>query len=267
MEPKIADGKKRCKRIEAVIFDWAGTAVDYGCFAPVQAFVEVFKKAGIEPYIDEVRAPMGMLKRDHIKAMLAMPRIKGLWEERYGQEPGEAEIDRLYNSFEENLMGILHRFAEPKPYVLDTVAKLREMGIKIGSTTGYTDEMMKVVTVKAKEAGYAPDAWFSPNSVGDAGRPYPYMIFRNLEILKVSSVENVVKVGDTVSDIMEGKNAGVFTVGVIEGSSEMGLSMKEYEELEPTMKEMKIKEVTCKFLDAGADAAIRNMGGLLELLT
>ena len=29
--------------IEAVIFDWAGTTVDFGCFAPVQAFVEVFK--------------------------------------------------------------------------------------------------------------------------------------------------------------------------------------------------------------------------------
>ena len=28
-------------KFEAVIFDWAGTTVDYGCFAPVQAFVEV----------------------------------------------------------------------------------------------------------------------------------------------------------------------------------------------------------------------------------
>ena len=46
----------RC--IEAVIFDWAGTTVDYGCFAPVQAFVEVFKHFGIEPTMDEVREPM-----------------------------------------------------------------------------------------------------------------------------------------------------------------------------------------------------------------
>ena len=57
-------------RIEAVIFDWAGTTVDYGCFAPVQVFIEVFRHVGIEPTMDEVRAPMGMLKRDHIKTML-----------------------------------------------------------------------------------------------------------------------------------------------------------------------------------------------------
>ena len=67
----------RC--IEAVIFDWAGTTVDYGCFAPVQAFVEVFKHFGIEPTMGEVREPMGMLKIDHIRTMLSMPRIHDLW--------------------------------------------------------------------------------------------------------------------------------------------------------------------------------------------
>ena len=50
------------------------------------------------------------------------------------------------------------------------------------------------------------------------------MIFKNMEKLKVSSVKNVIKVGDTVSDINEGIDAGVVTVGVIEGSSIMALS-------------------------------------------
>ena len=254
------------RKIEAVIFDWAGTTVDYGCFAPVQAFMEVFKKAGIEPTMDEVREPMGMLKRDHIKTMLDMPRIRDLWVEKYKSEPGEADIDRLYDSFEENLMGILKHFAEPKPYVLETVAELRRRGIRIGSTTGYTDEMMSVVVPKAKEAGYEPDAWFSPNSVGNAGRPYPYMIFKNMEVLGISSVDNVVKVGDTVSDIKEGKNAGVFTVGVIEGSSELGLTQEEFEGLSGEEKEQRINKAAQRFRDAGADAVIRNMSGLLSVL-
>ena len=77
-------------------------------------------------------------------------------------------------------MSILDRYADPKPYVLETIAKLREMGIKIGSTTGYTDKMMEIVTKKAEENGYKPDAWFSPDSVGSKGRPYPYMIFKNM---------------------------------------------------------------------------------------
>jgi len=68
------------KIIEAVIFDWAGTTVDYGCFAPVQAFIETFKNEGIEVSFDEVRQPMGALKRDHIRALLEMPRITNLFE-------------------------------------------------------------------------------------------------------------------------------------------------------------------------------------------
>ena len=57
------------RKIEAVIFDWAGTTVDYGCFAPVQAFITAFEEYGITPTFDEVREPMGMLKRDHIRTM------------------------------------------------------------------------------------------------------------------------------------------------------------------------------------------------------
>ena len=75
------------KKIKAVIFDWAGTTVDFGCMAPVQAFVEVFKQYGIEPTMEEVREPMGMLKWDHIRTMLEMPRIKREWIRLYGQAP------------------------------------------------------------------------------------------------------------------------------------------------------------------------------------
>ena len=82
--------------------------------------------------------------------------------------------------------------------------------------------MMEIVTREAAKKGYEPDCWFSPDSVQHMGRPYPYMIFRNMEMLRVASVKNVIKVGDTISDIKEGRNAGVFTVGIVEGSSEMG---------------------------------------------
>ena len=129
-------------KFDAVIFDWAGTTVDYGCFAPVQAFVEVFKHFGIEPTMEE----------------------------------------------------------------------LHKRGIAIGSTTGYTDKMMAIVVPKAKENGYVPDAWFSPDAVGHAGRPFPYMIFQNMQALHIQSVSSVMKVGDTISDIKEGKNAGADAV-------------------------------------------------------
>ncbi|WP_317346998.1 phosphonoacetaldehyde hydrolase [Blautia argi] len=253
-------------KIEAVIFDWAGTTVDFGCFTPVQAFVEVFKHFGIEPTMEEVRKPMGMLKRDHIKTMLYMDRIHKLWLEKYGHEVTEEDIDSLYNLFEDKLLGILDQFAEPKPYVLEAVQKLRGMGVKIGSTTGYTDKMMEIVTREAKEAGYEPDAWFSPDSVGNAGRPYPFMVFKNMEVLKCSSVASVVKVGDTVSDIKEGLHAGVISVGVVEGSSEMGLTQAEYEALTEEERDAQCRRTEEIFQAAGADYIIRNMEALPKLI-
>ena len=81
--------------IKGIIFDWAGTTVDYGCFAPVQAFAEVFRHFGIEPTSQEVREPMGMLKIDHIRTMLRMPRISALWEEKYGRKPEEKDVKEL----------------------------------------------------------------------------------------------------------------------------------------------------------------------------
>ena len=249
--------------IEAVIFDWAGTTVDYGCFAPVQAFIEAFKAFGITPTEEEVRKPMGMLKHDHIETMMNMDRIHKEWIRIHGKDFTPEDVDKVYEASETGIMKILKDFAEPKPFVLETIEKLRKAGIKIGSTTGYTDEMMAIVAPKAAENGYAPVCWFSPNSVGNFGRPYPYMIFKNMEALKVTSVKNVLKVGDTVSDIKEGIAAGVTTVGVIEGSSVMGLSQEAYEALSAAEKEAQCKRVEEIYKEAGADYIIRNMSELL----
>jgi phosphonoacetaldehyde hydrolase len=254
------------RNIEAVIFDWAGTTVDYGCFAPVRAFIEVFEEYGIRPTIHETRKPMGMLKWDHIKTMMSMPRINNLWEEKYYRDFTDKDIDEMHEKFAEKLMGILNNYANPKPFVLDTMKKLRERNIKIGSTTGYTDDMMSIVTRVAKENGYEPDCWFSPTSTNNVGRPYPFMIFKNLETLKVSSVKNVIKVGDTVSDILEGKNAGVITVGIIEGSSELALNEEEYNKLSSEEKIAINEEVTQRYKKAGADFVIKDIKELINLI-
>ena len=214
-------------KFDGIIFDWAGTTVDYGCFAPVKAFIEAFEQFGITPTLEEVRKPMGMLKIDHVRTMLSMDRISGLWEEKQGRKWTEEDVQRVYELSESKILEIVHNYAEPKPYVVETVKKLREMGLKIGSTTGYTDEMMALVVPKAAELGYSPDCWFSPDSTNKKGRPYPYMIFRNMEKLELKDVSRVMKVGDTVSDILEGKNAGLVTVGILEGSSVMGLTQEE----------------------------------------
>lgn len=252
--------------IKTVVFDWAGTTVDYGCFAPVQAFMEVFKHYGVEPTMEETRKPMGMLKIDHIRTMLRMERIEQEWEKVHGALPTEEDVQKMYALFEEKLFSILDQFATPKPYVLEAVARLRAEGVRIGSTTGYTDEMMNIVAPAALARGYAPDCMVTPDAVGGKGRPYPYMVFRNMQELGSKSVDEVAKVGDTVSDIKEGKAAGVFTVGVVEGSSEMALTQEEFEALSEDERTAACDRVAEVFRSAGADAVIMTMAELPALL-
>lgn len=253
-------------RFDAVIFDWAGTTVDYGCFAPVAAFQETFHAFGMEPTMAETREPMGMLKWDHIKTMLHMPRIEQQWQALHGDAPTDADVDAMYAVYEPKLLSILDRFVDVKPGVLGTVAALREAGLRIGSTTGFTDSMMNIVVPGAKANGYEPDTWVSPDSTDGHGRPWPFMIFENMKRLELGDVRRVAKVGDTVSDIREGKAAGTFSIGVVEGSSTMGLSQSEFEALNPTEQDAARKRVRDTFAQAGADAVINTLAELPALL-
>ncbi|WP_038369347.1 phosphonoacetaldehyde hydrolase [Brackiella oedipodis] len=252
--------------IEAVIFDWAGTTVDFGCMAPVQAFVQAFKKSGLEVTIAETREPMGMTKRDHVETMLKMPRISDAFKEAKGRAFTQDDVDTIYNDFQEQLFVSLADYTEPKPLVLETVKQLREDGIKIGSTTGYTAKMMEVVSPNAKEKGYEPDCMFCADDVDNYGRPYPYMIFAAMQKLGITSVKNTIKVGDTKSDIEEGVNAGVWTVGIIEGSSEAGLSAEEFEQLSEQERQDLSQKVEAKYRSYGADFVIKDLSGIFEVI-
>ena len=164
----------------------------------------------------------------------------------------------MYASFEKHLFASLKDFTTPIPGVLETMAMLREQGIKIGSTTGYTAKMMEIVRPGAEARGYRVDNLVTPNEV-PAGRPAPYMIYKNMIDLAIPSVDNVVKVGDTIADIKEGVNAKVWSVGIVTGSNEMGLTEEEYNHRSSDeLIELK-REVRERMLNAGAHFVLDNI--------
>ncbi|MCJ1657254.1 phosphonoacetaldehyde hydrolase [Staphylococcus sp. NRL 16/872] len=252
--------------IKGIIFDWAGTTIDFGCFAPVQVFVEIFKNENIDVTIEEAREPMGMLKRDHIEAMLNMDRIANEWNSVKGRPHTQEDIDYLYANFEKSLMETLKDYTTPIPNVIDTINQLRNQGYKIGSTTGYTKSMMEVVTTEAKSKGYSPDYYVTAEAVNGYGRPYPYMIFENMKQLELERVAEVVKVGDTASDMKEAVNAGVIAIGVIKGSSIVGLSEDEWNALSDNEKDEHRQKATEKFKENGALYVIDDITQLPQLL-
>ncbi|GHV86214.1 hypothetical protein AGMMS50230_18220 [Spirochaetia bacterium] len=252
-------------KITTVIFDWAGTTVDYGSFAPVDAFKTAFEAFGVSPSIDEIRAPMGMQKEAHIEEMLKGEHLSSLWETVHGKRYTSGDINSIYRRFERSLFEVLPRYAEPLPGVIPCVEYLRTNGIRIGSTTGYTRAMMDIISPLAKRYGYAPDCLVCPDDTGGRGRPWPYMLWRNLEKL-ASSLSGVLKIGDTAADMKEAKNAGVVSVGVLCGSSMLGLSEKEYALLAGETRTALFRETRERYIAAGADHVIESISALPELI-
>ncbi|MCL6443411.1 MAG: phosphonoacetaldehyde hydrolase [Alicyclobacillus sp.] len=251
--------------IKAVVLDWAGTVVDYGCFGPVEGMRALFTQRDIPMEAADVRRDMGLAKGEHIRKLIAIPRIHDTWKEKYGVPPRETDIELLVKELEDNLANVMAVYSTPIPGALDVVAELRKRGIRIGSSTGYTASIMEVVSSAAREFGYEPDAIVTVNDV-PAGRPHPFMCYENAIRLGVYPLWQMVKVGDTVADVLEGRNAGMWTVGVVKGGNELGLSREEVEALPPSELQTRVRKVADQLKAAGADYVIEEIGNLLPVM-
>jgi phosphonoacetaldehyde hydrolase len=247
--------------VRAVIFDWAGTTVDYGSRAPVEAFTEIFRRHGVSVTVEEARRPMGANKKEHIRQMLAMESVASRWRRAHGVEPCPGDVDSLYSEFIPLQAEVIVLHAGVIPGTLETVRSLRECGIKIGSTTGYTREMMAPLLEASAQGGYLPDAVVCADEV-PAGRPAPWMALQAAMQLGVYPVSACVKVGDTVADIAEGLNAGMWSVGITKTGNELGLSQAEVEALPGAELAHRLAAASERLLAAGAHYTIE---GLAEL--
>ena len=255
-------------KIQMVVFDWAGTTVDYGSSAPAEVFSRIFKAEDIHLTIDIRIGPMGMEKKAHIRELLKGESGNSQWLKKYGRPWTEKDIDTLYHKFEKELYEVVAEYSVPIEGVPETVKKLRENGLKIGSTTGYTSQMMERVIPEASSRGYEADCVMTPDVTG-TGRPAPYMVFACMQELGVYPPEAVVKVGDTVVDILEGKNAGAWSVGILTGSNLLGLTEEEYRNLSEDERKERKEKAARRYREAGADLVIdsfRDLPGAIEEL-
>lgn len=245
-------------QIKMVVFDWAGTTVDYGSSAPMDVFKMVFDEAGINLTRSEINEPMGMEKKVHIRSLLSLKTASSQWKERYERDWTEADVEDLYVKFEAKLIEVVGGYSTLINGVVDTIEVLRDSGIKIGSTTGYNNEIMAKVIPAAKRHGYEPDCIVTPDITG-VGRPTPFMLNECMRVLNVYPPKAVVKVGDTITDIYEGKNAGAWSVGILEGSNLLGLTKDEFDAM-PKVELKVLKDITAKkYKEAGADMVIDNI--------
>ncbi len=257
---------KENKKIKLAVFDWAGTTVDFGSQAPVQIFDLTFKSFGLNFTKNQINAPMGMEKKAHIRTMLSSAEGKKLWLDAKNRDWNENDINEIYEKFEENLDKVVGDYSRVIEGTVSAIEALRKDGIKIASDTGYTSQIMKNVLPVAKEDGYEPDYTVTPDICGGFSRPAPFMLYECMKKTGVNNIREVVKIGDTVVDILEGKNAGCWTVGLLKGSSMMGLSEEEYKNASPKEIEEKKAEASLKYFNAGADFVIDSISDLPSLI-
>lgn len=251
--------------LRAVILDWAGTVVDCGSQAPAGVFVEVFRRHGVALSPARAREPMGMHKRQHLERVCAMPEVAAGWAAVHGGAITAAQLDALFAELSAAQIAVLEAHADPIPGVLDALAALRAQGLGIGSTTGYTAEMLAVLRPAAAARGYVPDCAISSSDVPE-GRPAPYMNWAAATALRAWPASCVAAVGDTPTDIAAALNAGMIAVGVVLTGNEVGLDAAALAALDPTQRAALRERAAARLREAGAHLLIDSVAELPQAL-
>lgn len=253
-------------RLKAILLDWAGTTMDYGCYAPAVVFVQVYERKGVPISMNEARAPMGAHKKVHIRKISQQDAVRERWQQAHGRAPNEDDVEAMFKDFVPLQMNVLADYADLIPGTLDAVNEFRARGLKIGSTTGYTREMMDLLQNEAARRGYIPDSTVCAADVPE-GRPAPYMCLQNMLNLQVYPPEAIVKVDDTLPGIEEGLNAGMWTIGLAKTGNEIGLNAQEIGQLQPDELDAKLQRGYTRMAQCGAHYVVDgiwDVPGVLE---
>ena len=250
---------------DMVVFDWAGTTVDFGSRAPVLALIEAFAALGVTVSEEEARRDMGRAKADHVRAIFEQPDIARAWQTAHSAAADSAAVDRVMSELQAPMIRLAAETADLIPGAAVAVAHLREQGLKIGSCTGYTREMMQGILPRAAEQGYAPDLVVCAHETPE-GRPSPLMIYKACAELGVWPLSRVIKVDDAEVGMAEGRNAGCFTVGVAASGNMIGLNAQALAGLDADERAVLLKTAADRMHAAGADLVIDTIADLIPAL-
>ena len=199
--------------IQLAMFDMAGTTVNDevdGHPLMVISMMRAFAKHGIELAPNLINKHRGKQKSEAIQTLL---------KEVAELSPADAERvgDSVYYDFLHELESNLSSISEIDG-ATELFRHLKSKDIYVGVGSGFP---MQVVQTIVSQLGWLDkgllDYVGSAEQVG-VGRPNPKMIHDAMERFNITDGSKVVKIGDTVVDVQEGKNAGAWTVAVLTGS-------------------------------------------------
>jgi phosphonoacetaldehyde hydrolase len=208
---------------------------------------------------------MGLAKKDHIRKLLEEPYVTEKWTALHHAPPRERDVESLYARFEPQMMEVLAGYASVISGVVDAVEAMRARGMKIAGTTGYTRPMLDSLEALAARQGYRTDRSLAPEDAG-GGRPFPWMCYRLAIDLRIYPLSACVKIGDTESDIAEGLNAGMWTIGVTRSGNAVGLSEDDWLKLDHGEQEKLLACAEQDLRSAGAHYTAETVAYTLPIL-
>ena len=251
--------------VKAVVFDWAGTMIDFGCMAPVRALVDVFAEEGLSLSVAEARRDMGKAKMDHLWAILGDRGVMARWTELKGEPALEPDVNRLYRKLVPAMTAAAMQSSQLIPGAAAVAAELRSLGVRIGSGTGYTREMMAGILAHAAEQGYAPDVVVCAGET-PSGRPAPLMMWKALIELDAWPARACIKVDDAPVGIEEGRLAGSWTVGLSASGNGVGLDREGLLALAPDDRRVRLASAEAELRAAGADFVVEDVSQLMPVV-
>lgn len=253
--------------VKMVILDWAGTTLDYGCYAPAVVFIEVFKRRGVAITMEQARRPMGLKKLDHIRAISQQDEVAMLWQQVHNKKCTEADVQDMFEKdFVPLQVACIADYSELIPGTVEAVNELKSRGIKIGSSSGYFTEAMEINLREAKKQGYSPDVNSCASDV-PAGRPEPWMVISNMQQARIFPPQAVVKVDDTKPGIEEGLNAGTWTIGLAKTGNEVGLNLQELAALPAEEVKRKVDKAADGLAKTGAHYVVESISDVPAVIS
>ncbi len=199
------------KKPALVVFDIAGTTVsDPGNVA--KSFIDAFADDGYTIHFEDAQRVMGYKKTDAVAMLL---RQKG------GDYLNNNLVERIHQSFNDKMIRYYQTAPDLKPFEdTEPVFKwLHANGIRVVLNTGFIRKITEVILDRLGwRTGYLIDAVVSSDEV-ENGRPAPDMIRMIMRYFGITDPGLIVKVGDTESDMEEGRQAGCgLVIGVTTGA-------------------------------------------------
>ncbi len=186
------------KAYELAVFDIAGTTVKDRDYVAI-AFIEAFQHYGIDLQVNEISPLMGFKKTEAIERVLIDKQVVHTVN----------VIEDIHNHFVNAMVSFYANAheVEPLPGAEDIFRFLHEKGIHVVLNSGFPRVIVDAIVDRLgwMENGLI-DGYIASDEV-EMGRPYPIMIHQLMKQFGVESPAAVIKIGDTMVDIQEGRMA------------------------------------------------------------